>query len=83
MFSLIWAKIKKHEGEQFHTKTNLPFTYQIVNESVVPNRTNYPLAKSEFAKAFKVDNLTGPGQINGLVRGPSYVYAILTDPRIR
>ena len=83
MFEHIWAKIKANEGEQFYTKTKLPFTYQIVNDCVVPDRTNYPLAKTEFVKASKVENLTGPGQINNLVRGPAYVYAILTDPRIR
>ena len=83
MFEHIWAKIKANEGVLFYTKTKLPFTYQIVNDCVVPDRTNYPLAKKEFVKASKVENLTGPGQINNLVRGPAYVYAILTDPRIK
>ncbi len=83
MFEYIWAKIKANEGVLFYTKTKLPFTYQIVNECVVPDRTNYPIAKTEFEKASKVEYLTGPGQINNLVRGPAYVYAILTDPRIK
>ena len=51
--------------------------------TVVPDRTNYPLSKANFEKAARVDPLDGPGQINDLVRGPAYVYAILTDKRIR
>ena len=37
---------------------------------------------SQFRLAFELMPLTGPGQINAKVRGPAYVYAILTDPRI-
>ena len=82
-FQEIWGRIIKNAGEVFYTKTNLPFTYAIVDNCVVPDRTNYPLAKSNFEKAAKIDSLNGPGQINNLVRGPSYVYAILIDKRIR
>lgn len=82
-FAKVWDNIVKNQGEQFHTKTNLPFTYEIVGNTVVPDRTNYPLAKSDFEKAAQIEQLTGPGQINDLVRGPAYVYAILTDKRIR
>jgi hypothetical protein len=82
-FQTIWKRIINHEGETFFTKKNLPFTYKIVNNCIVPDRTNYPLAKSNFEKAAKINNLTGPGQINDIVRGPSYVYAILTDSRIK
>jgi hypothetical protein len=52
-FQEIWNNIINHAGEQFFTKTNLPFTYSIVNNSVVPDRTKYPLAKSNFEKAAK------------------------------
>ena len=82
-FETTWANIVKCAGQEFTTKTGLPFTYEIVNEYVVPDRTGYPLAKSNFEKASEIANLRGPGQINKLVRGPSYVYAILRDPRIR
>ena len=82
-FQEIWNNIINHAGEQFFTKTNLPFTYSIVNNSVVPDRTKYPLAKSNFEKAAEITPLEGPGQINNPVRGPAYVYAILTDKRIR
>ena len=82
-FEQIWKNIEDCEGEIFSTRTGLPFTYRIINGKVVPDRTNYPLARSQFEKAAAVPDLQGPGQINSLVRGPAYVFAILTDPRIR
>ena len=82
-FSKTWENIVHCAGQEFRTKTGKPFSYTIENGAVVPDRTRYPLAKSNFEKAAAIENLQGPGQISGLVRGPSYVYAILTDSRIR
>ena len=82
-FSRIWCNILACEGEEFKTKTGLPFKYEVVNNSVIPDRTGYPLAKSNFEKAAAIPDLQVPGQINYLVRGPAYVYAILSDKRIR
>ena len=81
-FDTAWQRIKTHAGQQFRTKTGLPFTYKVVGGSVVPDRTGYPLHASNFRAAFDLLPLSGPGQINTLVRGPAYVYAILADQRI-
>lgn len=81
-FEAAWSRIVSHEGEQFHTKTGLPFTYQVTGTIVIPDRTGYPLHVSNFRTAFAQLPLSGPGEINGTVRGPAYVYAILTDGRI-
>ena len=48
----------------------------------VPDRTSYPLHVSQFRLAYDKMPLRGPGEINRLVRGPAYVFAILTDSRI-
>jgi hypothetical protein len=81
-FDVLWARIVAHAGAEFHTKTGLPFSYSIAGTSVVPDRTGYPLHVSQFRVAWQRKPLRGPGDINALVRGPAYVYAILTDPRI-
>ena len=81
-FQSIWNNIINCAGEEFKTITGLPFTYRIEDNYVIPDRTEYPLAKSNFEKAAAVPNLSGPGQINFISRGPSYVYAILSDKRI-
>jgi hypothetical protein len=81
-FDAAWQRIEAYAGQQFRTKTGLPFTYKVVGSSVVPDRTGYPLHVSNFRAAFDLLPLSGPGQIKTLVRGPAYVYAILTDHRI-
>lgn len=81
-FEAVWERIVAHAGSEFRTKTGLPFTYAVIGTNVVPDRTGYPLHVSNFRTAFGLLPLKGPGQINNLVRGPAYVYAILTDRRI-
>lgn len=82
-FEVVWERIRKCEGEIFLTVTRKPFTYRIAGNAVVPEHTGFPLEKSQFQKAYNMGELKNPGQINRKVMGPSYVFAILTDPRIR
>jgi len=82
-FEIIWNSILAHAGEVFHTKTGLPFVYHIIDNCVISDRTDYPLDVSNFKKAIAFPKLEGPGQISNIVRGPSYVFAILTDERIK
>jgi hypothetical protein len=81
-FETVWGRVSAFAGEEFHTATGLPFTYSVDGTSVLPDRTNYPLHVSQFRKAFEQLPLPGPGSISKVVRGSSYIYAILTDPRI-
>jgi TIR domain len=81
-FDMTWQRIVSLAGETFHTKTGLAFTYSIHGTSLLPDRTDYPLHVSQFRLAFERLPLAGPGDISNVVRGPSYIYAILTDPRI-
>ncbi|MGQ4834410.1 MAG: hypothetical protein ACP6IS_11015 [Candidatus Asgardarchaeia archaeon] len=81
-FNEIWRRIREYEGEQFYTKTGLPFRYKIVGDTLIPDRTGYPLHISNFRKAYELVPIEGPGEINYLVRGPAYVWAILHDERI-
>ncbi|SDS27567.1 hypothetical protein SAMN04489717_2170 [Actinopolymorpha singaporensis] len=82
-FTAVWARIEASAGQEFHTKTGLPFIYRVEGTSVIPNRTEYPIHKSQFRKAYELMPLAGPSEINSIVRGPAYVYAILTDWRMR
>ena len=81
-FNEIWSRILKNEGEEFNTKRGLPFTYEIDGNHVIPNRTEYPLLKSEFKKAYNLMPTSGPGELSEIIRGPSYIWAILNDSRI-
>jgi hypothetical protein len=81
-FDETWARIQESVGQIFHTKTGLPFTYTADASAVVPDRTGYPLHINQFRLAYDRMPLSGPGEINRLVRGAAYVFAILTDRRI-
>jgi hypothetical protein len=81
-FEQVWNRIVAFEGEEFRTITNLPFTYELKGNSLCPSRTKYNISKADFAKAYELVPLTGPGEINNLVRGPAYTWAILHDKRV-
>lgn len=80
-FEVVWTKIKSHEGEVFHTKKGLAFTFGIRGNYFYPSRTKYAISKTDIEKAYKALSANGPGEIN-YVRGPSYVWAVLHDDRI-
>ncbi len=81
-FGDIWKRIIACEGEEFRTSTGLPFTYNVNSNALCPSRTKYNIAKSNFAVAYDLVPIDSPGEITKLVRGPSYVWAILHDERI-
>ena len=76
------ARIRQCAGEPFRLKGRRPFTYVVQGEVVQTDRTDYLLPLSDFRKALELVPIDGPGVINQVVRGPSYVWAILHDPRI-
>jgi hypothetical protein len=80
-FLRVWQRIVELQGQTFHQKTGRPFTYTVTGGSVIPSTTNRLLAKSQFARAYERAPLRGPRQLQDL-QGPSYLYAILTDPRV-
>jgi len=83
MFLEVWKRIKAHQGEKFHTKTGLEFTYNIKENGFFPSRTEYRISQSDVEKAYKLVPFDGPGVVNDIVRGPAYLWAVLHDTRIR
>ena len=80
-FDEVWQRILTLHGETFYQKRGKPFTYAVSGNSLKPSTTNRQLPRSHFAQAFTRAPLHGPGQLQDL-QGPSYLFAILTDPRI-
>jgi hypothetical protein len=80
-FDPVWTRIVELTGEIFTQKTGRPFTYAIAGTTLIPSTTNRALPRSHFARAYERMPLRGPGEIQDL-QGPSYIFAILTDPRI-
>ena len=59
-----------------------PFTYVVAQGAVRPNRTNRHIPRSHFEKALTLVPLKNTSVVQDL-QGPSFVYAILMDDRIR
>ena len=79
----VWRRIVALEGERFETKTGLEFVFTVRGETLTPSRTRCVLSLREFEQALALVPLSGPGEINRLVRGPAYVWAVLHDRRVR
>lgn len=78
----IWSRIESHAGERFQQKRGGEFTYAVSGSSLTTDRANRNLPRSDFEEALHLVPLDGPGQVQHL-QGPSFVYAILMDERIR
>ena len=79
---IVWRNIRAHAGEAFQQLRGATFRYRIVSDNVIRlDRTNQQLSRAVFEKALRRMPVDGPAALNDL-RAPSYVFAILTDPRI-
>jgi hypothetical protein len=82
-FDAVWARIRECAGQEFTTVRGLPFSYSLSGDHLLPTRANIELPKAHFRKAYDLMPIKGPGDINHVVLGPAYIFAILTDERIR
>ncbi len=78
----VWARIKVLEGETFRQIRGKEYIYTVVGNAIVPEGINQNIARSEFLKALEYLPLENTSPIQHL-RGPSYLYSILMDPRVR
>ena len=83
MNEALLSRIMQNQGQVFHTITNLPFTYEVQKELLLVNRANYKIPLSDISKALQLLPCAGPGAIGKTVHGPSYIWAILNDPRVQ
>lgn len=81
-FEAVWDRICACAGQDFRQVRGKVFQYAVVGGAVVPTTTNRHLPKAQFAKAVERFPVSGPGALSDL-QGPSYLYAILTDSRVR
>ena len=81
-FPTVWRRIVRHQGELFRQIRGGEFQYQVRHGAVHPDRTNRALPRSDFEKAAAMCPLPNTVPVQHL-QGPSYLYAILMDGRIR
>ena len=81
-FDAIWARIKHCEGQTFQQIRGREFSYAVDGSVVIPSTTNQNIPRSHVEEASKLVPLSNTVPVQHL-RGPSYIYAILNDKRIR
>ncbi len=80
----IWTRIETNSGQTFHQVEGGEFTYRVKGRTLKPDRTNRVISRSDFDKALNYVPFASTTEVNRLgVQGPSYVFAILMDERIR
>ncbi|HEX7002653.1 MAG TPA: hypothetical protein VF168_00490 [Trueperaceae bacterium] len=78
----VWERIERSAGEPFRQLRGGKFTYEVRGNALLPDRTNRQLARSQFERALELVPLENTAAVQHL-QGPSYIYAILMDPRVR
>ncbi len=81
-FELVWKRIEAHSSEVFTQIRGGEFAYQAYDGYIELDRTNQNIAQTDFEKAYHLLPLSNTVPVQHL-RGPSYIYAILMDSRIR
>lgn len=78
----IWSRLRQHEGEVFHQIRGKAFTYSLTVNGLIPSTTDWLIPKDHFARALELVPLRNTVPVQHLY-GPSYIYALLMDSRIR
>jgi hypothetical protein len=80
----LWTKIEEHVGQPFRQSRGKEFTYVIRGNTLKPSTTNWNIPRKDFETAAGISQIKSVSQLQKFgLQGPSYVYAIVTDPRIR
>ena len=82
MIERIWQRIIALEGSTFRQLRGREFAYRAHATYLELDRTNHNVPRNHIEQAVKRMPLSGPGQLSDL-RAPSYIYAIIMDPRVR
>ena len=82
--SSVWDNIVKSEGETFRTKRGIGYSYQVKDGYILINGDKRRrITKEHFEKALTIVNPTPAKIQDEKIWGPSYVYGIITDKRIK
>lgn len=85
-FEQAWQKIEQLAGQPFYELGGNIFTYEIQDAGVKASTDEPPIARSEFERVFTLGECPPPRQLKELgfnSRQASYIFSILTDPRIK
>ena len=81
-FEAVWDRIHALQGETFRQIRGGEFTYTVRSGYLAPDRTNRLIPRADFEQAWEMAPLESTVPVQRL-QGPSYIYAIIMDPRVR
>ena len=81
-FDVVWGRIVEHAGEAFHQTKGGLFHYAIQGNTVLLDRVRQRITRALLEEAYGLCPLRDTTPVQHL-RAPSFLYAILMDPRIR
>jgi hypothetical protein len=81
-FEIVWARIVSLEGEPFTQILGQQFEFEIHGNLLQLSTTNQAISRSQMEAAYELAPLQSTTSVQHL-RAPSYIYAILMDPRVR
>ena len=77
----VWRRIVSHSGQTFHQLRGKRFTFEARGRTIYLHTTNRMISRTAIEKALERVPLENTVAVQGL-SAPSYIYGILTDPRI-
>lgn len=80
----VWSNIVKNENQTFKTVRGIPYSYKVMDDFIlINNDPKRRITKEHIARALLIEN-PSPSKINlANIWGPSYVYGIITDVRVK
>lgn len=81
-FRSVWDLIVSLEGQSFEQIRGQRFTFRCQGDLLHLSTTNQAISRAQMAEAFRLVPLPSTTVVQHL-RAPSYIYAILMDPRVR
>jgi hypothetical protein len=83
-FEHVWGRILRHQGATFAMARRGTLTYHVDGDLLQTDRKGGRVHISQFRNAMVMMPVSGPKVLNDAdIWGPSYVYAIMMDDRIR
>lgn len=81
-FETIWRRVVALEGETFTQIRGGEFTFKVIGTSLALDRTNQSIERKQLEEAVGLLPFETTVPLQHL-RAPSYLFAILKDPRVR
>ena len=80
---IVLMNLRRYAGEKFYTVKGKEFTYKMRGDTIVLQNTNRQIPRSNLELVLSGPFPRNVGEMQRLgVQGPSYLYALLTAPRI-